>query len=130
MRLAVVEDNSADAFLLQNAFQQLNVPVEITYLEDGQHGIDFVRAVGAYSLRALPDVILLDLNLPKSDGEEILTWIHAEPDFEGVPICVWSSADRLRRAIPGGLKLHFFPKPLELAGFTEIARQILALCGR
>src|ERR1051325_4534753 len=94
--ILVVEDNGSDVFLLERALNQQHLNYQLTHLRDGGEALTFVRGEGRYANRPRPDLILVDLNLPKIDGEEIVREIRNARHLDGVPACVWSSSESLR----------------------------------
>ena len=95
-RILVIEDNESDVFLLDRALKKQDFPFELVHLLNGGEALAFIRRQGAYADAAIPNLILLDLNLSKYTGEDILREIRNAPHLAGVPVCVWSSS-RSRR---------------------------------
>lgn len=125
-RVLVIEDNSSDVFLLQRALNQQNFQFELTHLADGGQALAFIRKEGTYEHAPIPDLILVDLNLAKYDGEDILREIRAAKHLAGVLVCAWSSSqsgrDRARLMDLG--VAHFVTKPAGLDQFLEIGKLI------
>jgi chemotaxis family two-component system response regulator Rcp1 len=92
----LVEDNAADVDLFRMALQDACVECDLVLFEDGSEVIDHVRKSDSASLRSAPDLIVLDLNLPKSDGLEVLQVIRDAPGFAQVPVAVLSSSSSAR----------------------------------
>jgi DNA-binding response OmpR family regulator len=126
VRILVIEDNRSDVFLLDRALKKQNLRFELIHLLDGGEALAFIRRQGAYHEAAIPDLILLDLNLPKCTGEEISREIRASKHLASVPVCVWSSSrSRLDQALLQGLGVvRFITKPSGLDQFMEIGRII------
>ena len=125
-RILVIEDNGSDVFLLDRALKKQDFPYELVHLLNGGEGLAFIRRQGAYADAAIPNLILVDLNLSKYSGEDILRAIQAAGYLAGVPVCVWSSSrSRRDEAI---LKLlgvaQFITKPSGLDQFMEIGKII------
>ena len=95
-RILVIEDNDSDVFLLDRALKKQDFPFELVHLLNGGEALAFIRRQGAYADAAIPNLILLDLNLSKYTGEDILREIRSARHLAGVPVCVWSSS-RSRR---------------------------------
>jgi chemotaxis family two-component system response regulator Rcp1 len=112
-RIVVVEDNDADVFLLEKALEGLNFPCDIIRYEDGEHA---VRALSQNGIAA-PDLILVDLNLPRREGYDVIRAIRGVPSFVGVPIGVLTSSDaakdRHRAALIGVERYIHKPPTLE-----------------
>jgi two-component system, chemotaxis family, response regulator Rcp1 len=121
-RILVVEDNPSDVFLLDLALKKQDLRYELTHLLDGGEALAFIRRQGAYSEAAIPNLILMDLNLSKYTGEEILREIRAAEHLAGVPVCAWSSSQSRRdqsRLMDIGIA-RFITKPCGLDQFMEI----------
>lgn len=91
-RILVIEDNPSDVFLLKRALNRQDLRFELVHLSNGGEGLAFIRKQGVYADAAIPDLILVDLNLSKYTGEDILREIRSAPHLGGVPVCVWSSS--------------------------------------
>jgi CheY-like chemotaxis protein len=124
VRVWIVEDNSADAFLIELALRRTGLLVEKLVMSDGEAAIRNVRACQAGSIPP-PDILILDLNLPRFDGMEILRALRETPLFDGVGIAVFSSAEVVTAGL--GVKRHL-QKPSNLEGFlTEVSRAVLEI---
>ena len=123
-RILVIEDNSADVFLLGRALSQQDRPFELVCLADGYDALAFIRREGAYADAAIPNLILVDLNLPKCDGEVILREIRHAKHLAGVPVCAWSSSQsrRDRDLLKELGVVRFITKPSGLDQFMEIGK--------
>ena len=122
VRILVIEDNRSDVFLLDRALKNQDLRFELIHLLDGGEALAFVRRQGAYREAAIPDLILLDLNLPKCAGEEIAREIRAVKYLVSVPVCVWSSSSSRRdQSLLQRLgAVRFITKPVGLNQFMEI----------
>ena len=120
-RVLVIEDNSSDVFLLERALNQQDFAFELTHLADGDQALAFIRKEGAYWDAPIPDLILVDLNLSKYNGEDILREIRNASHLAGVPVCVWSSSrSRRDESLLKELGVsRFIPKPSGLDQFME-----------
>src|SRR2546421_6841154 len=94
--ILIIDDNGSDVFLLQRALSRQDFDFQLTRLRDGAEALAFVRKEGAYANSPTPDLILVDLNLPKIDGEEIVREIRKARHLDGIPACVWSSSESTR----------------------------------
>jgi chemotaxis family two-component system response regulator Rcp1 len=123
-RILVIEDNSADVFLLGRALNKQDRRFELISLPDGDAALAFIRREGAYADAAIPDLILVDLNLPKCDGEDILREIRHTKHLVGVPVCAWSSSQsrRDRDLLTELGVVRFITKPSGLDQFMEIGK--------
>jgi two-component system, chemotaxis family, response regulator Rcp1 len=123
-RILVIEDNSADVFLLGRALNRQDRRFELTSLTDGSAALAFIRREGAYAHAATPNLILVDLNLPKCDGEDVLREIRRAKHLAGVPVCAWSSSQsrRDRDLLTELGVVRFITKPSGLDQFMEIGK--------
>jgi len=94
VRILIVEDNPGDIRLIREAFQEANVhgTHEFIVAKDGAEALDFLHKRGAFAGAAKPDIMTLDLNLPKKNGKEVLQEIKSDPLLKGIPVIVFSSS--------------------------------------
>jgi DNA-binding response OmpR family regulator len=125
-RILVIEDNRSDVFLLERALKKEDLRFELIHLLDGGAALAFIRRQGTYANVAIPDLILMDLNLAKYTGEDILREIRAAKHLVGVPVCAWSSSQSRRdEALLKDLGIsQFITKPSGLDQFMEIGKII------
>jgi chemotaxis family two-component system response regulator Rcp1 len=123
-RILVIEDNGSDVFLLDRALHKQDLRFELIHLSDGGEALGFVRRQGAYADAPIPNLILVDLNLSKYSGEDILREIRSASHLSGVPVCVWSSSrSRRDEAMLKDLGVsQFITKPAGLGEFMEIGK--------
>ncbi|MDZ8186051.1 MAG: response regulator [Nostoc sp. ChiSLP02] len=88
----LVEDNKADIRLIQEALKNSLVPHEVVIVRDGIDAMAYLRQEGEYANAPRPDLILLDLNLPKKDGREVLAEIKADPALKRIPVVVLTTS--------------------------------------
>jgi len=122
--ILVIEDNDSDVFLLERALNKQDFRFELVHLLNGGEALAFIRRQTAYADAAIPDLILLDLNLSKYSGEDILREIRSATHLGGVPVCVWSSSRSPRdEALLKDLGVRqFITKPSGLDQFMEIGK--------
>jgi chemotaxis family two-component system response regulator Rcp1 len=125
-RILVIEDNVSDVFLLDRALERQAVPFELVHLPSGSEALQFIRMQGAYRDAAIPDLILVDLNLSKYTGEDILREIRGARHLGDVPVCVWSSSQSRRdEALLKEMGVsRFITKPSGLDQFMKIGKTI------
>ena len=125
-RILVIEDNGSDVFLLERALKKQDLRFELVHLLTGAEALSFIGRQGAYADAATPDLILVDLNLAKYTGEDILREIRTAKHLGGVPVCVWSSSrSRRDEALLKDLGVaQFITKPSGLDQFMEIGKII------
>jgi len=122
----LVEDSAAEARLAREAFQETRFPVRIHVASDGLQALDFLRRQRGYESAPRPDLVLLDLNLPRKDGREVLRDIKADDDLRRIPVVVLTTS-QAESDIHRAYELHancYIQKPLELDGFIEIVKSI------
>jgi DNA-binding response OmpR family regulator len=128
-RILVIEDNASDVFLLDRALKKQDLRFELVHLVSGADALAFIRGQGAWADAAIPSLILVDLNLSKYTGEDILREIRGAKHLAGVPVCVWSSSrSRRDEALLRDLGVcQFITKPSGLDQFMEIGKVIADL---
>jgi DNA-binding response OmpR family regulator len=125
-RILVIEDNASDVFLLDRALKRQRFRFDLVHLPTGDQALAFIRRQGAYAEAPIPNLILLDLNLSKYTGEDILREIRGAGHLAGVPVCVWSSSRSSRdEAMLKNLGVfEFMTKPSGLDQFMQIGESI------
>jgi chemotaxis family two-component system response regulator Rcp1 len=123
-RILVIEDSVSDVFLLQRALNKQDVLFELVHLTSGGKALGFIRRQGEYAGAANPSLILVDLNLSRYTGEDILREIRSARHLAGIPVCVWSSSRSLRdEAMLKSIGVsRFITKPSGLDQFMEIGK--------
>jgi CheY-like chemotaxis protein len=122
----LVEDSAAEARLALEALRETRIPVELHVASDGAQAMDFLRRQGPYEEAPRPHLVLLDLNLPRKDGREVLRDIKADDDLRRIPVVVLTTS-KAPSDITRAYELHancYIQKPLELDGFIEIVKSI------
>ncbi|MFN3939931.1 MAG: response regulator [Chitinophagales bacterium] len=126
MQILLVEDNPGDIRLTQEALKEGDMPNVLHVVKDGVEAMEFLRKKGKYAESPTPDIILLDLNLPRKDGREVLADIKTDENLKMIPVIVLTTSDTDRDIIKS-YKLHancFITKPVDLELFIFIIRQI------
>ncbi len=124
--IMVIEDNFGDVLLIKKALQKTGVVANICVAEDGQTALDMLMRKVPHDCAALPDIILLDINLPKMSGSEILGVIKGDPLLRRIPVIVMSSS-KARIDISRCYDLHangYILKPSSLDKLTETINSI------
>ena len=124
--ILLVEDNPGDVFLTQEAFKEGRFAHRLSVVEDGEEAIRFLRQNGNYDGAPRPDLILLDLNLPKKDGRELLAEIKEDPGLRHIPVVVLTTSDA-QQDISRAYKLHancYLTKPIQMDDFLQKVRSI------
>ncbi len=126
IEILLVEDNEGDARLAIEALKDGRVCNNLHHVKDGVEAMDFMRQEGAYASAPRPDLILLDLNLPRKDGREVLSEIKEDPELRLVPVVVMTTSAAERDLIRS-YDLHanaYIIKPMDLDQFIEVIRAI------
>jgi CheY-like chemotaxis protein len=129
LTVLLVEDNPRDVRLTQRAFQQAGLPHDLRVVRDGDEALAYLHREGAYKeteTAPRPDVILLDLNLPRMGGHELLREVKQDSRFKQVPIIVLTTSERpddVRLAYDAGANAYLL-KPVEFNRFTEVIGQL------
>lgn len=123
-RILIIEDNSSDVFLLNRALKKQDLRFELVHLMNGSEALAFIRRQGAHADASTPDLIVVDLNLSKYTGEDILREIRTASHLSGVPVCVWSSSGSRRDSnLLKDLGIsRMITKPCGLEQFMEIGK--------
>ena len=126
MELLLVEDNPADVGLVEEAFKDSALHYGLHVAEDGLAASQFLRKEGRYVNAVPPDLILLDLNLPKRDGREVLEDIKADQELRAIPVIVLTTSDDEHDVLLAyGLHANcYLTKPVDLEHFLEKIRSI------
>ena len=126
-RILVAEDNPADVYLLREAFNVAGEDIEILVVSDGEQALEYVQRQGRFGNAVVPDLVVLDLNLPKSDGGDVLRCIRETPDYADVPVVVLTSSDSPRdRKTAESLGANcFITKPSDLDAFLALGRTLM-----
>lgn len=126
IEILLVEDNPGDVDLTIEALREARVHNELHVVSDGVEAIAYLRRQGAHAGARLPDLILLDLNLPKKDGREVLAEIKSDPDLKHIPVVVLTSSDSERDVLQS-YRVHancYLKKPTDLERFLEVVQSI------
>ena len=126
VEVLLVEDNSGDIRLTQEAFKEGRLIVNLTVATDGVQALDLLNRRGSYAAAARPDLILLDLNLPKKNGREVLSEIKAHEELRRIPVIVMSTS-KAEQDILRAYNLNancYITKPVELDDFLNVVRSI------
>ena len=124
--ILLVEDNLGDARLAEEALKDSKVHNNLYHVEDGVEAMRFLRRQENYADVPLPDLILLDLNLPRKDGREVLAEIKEDPELRLIPVVVLSTSET-EKDVAETYRLHanaYIVKPVDLDGFIEVVRSI------
>jgi two-component system, chemotaxis family, response regulator Rcp1 len=128
VEVLMVEDNPGDVVLVQEAMTQIGLAHHVTVVGDGAEAVDFLHRCGKYTQAPRPDLILLDLKLPRKNGREVLAEIRPDPGLREIPLVLLSSSrSELEIAKSHGLPAQcYLEKPSTYRGFVELVHTIEA----
>lgn len=126
IEILMVEDNPDDFELTMEAIRDSKILNHLHHVEDGVEAMAFLRKAGRYADKPVPDLILLDLNLPKKDGREVLAEVKSDPHLKRIPIVVLttSQAERDVAAVYDLQANCYISKPVDLPQFIEVVKAI------
>lgn len=126
VRILLVEDSAADVELTREVLRETKLANELSVVRDGEQAMRYVLQEGEFADRPRPDLILLDLNLPRKDGREVLAELKHHPTLRRIPIIVLttSSAERDILSSYDSYVNAYVTKPLNLDAFVTVARSI------
>jgi chemotaxis family two-component system response regulator Rcp1 len=126
IEVLLVEDNPGDVRLTQEALKEGRLLNNLNVVEDGVEATEFLYKRGKYSQAPRPDLILLDLNLPRKNGREVLQEIKADPDLRRIPVMVLTTS-KAEQDLQKAYSLHancYITKPVDLDQFLNVVRSI------
>jgi CheY-like chemotaxis protein len=122
----LVDDDPGDTLMIREAFEHNKVRNALECVADGVQAMQYLRREGEYAGAARPDLILLDLNLPRKDGREVLAEIKGDPELSTIPVVVLTTS-HAEEDVLKSYQLHanaYVTKPVDFERFIEVVRQI------
>jgi CheY-like chemotaxis protein len=126
IEILLIEDNPGDVDLTKEALQEAKVRNRLHVVDDGAKAVDFLYKKGAYADAPRPDIILLDLNLPKKDGRQVLEEIKADPQLAEIPVVILTTS-QAEEDIIRSYQLHancYITKPVDFKQFMHVVKSI------
>ncbi len=126
VEILLVEDNPGDADLAREALETGKVQNILHVVGDGVQAMDFLRQTGSYVRAPRPDLVILDLNLPRKDGREVLAEIKADDELKRIPVVILTTSSA-EEDILRTYNLHancFITKPIDLNQFMKVVQSI------
>ncbi len=126
IEILLVEDNPGDVRLTKEALKEGKVMNVLNIVENGEEALAYLRRQGAYAQTTRPDLILLDLNLPRKSGQEVLEEIKEDPDLRRIPVVILTVSEAEQDIIKS-YNLHancYITKPVNLEQFMEVIKNI------
>ena len=126
IEILLVEDNPGDVRLTQEAFRENKIRNRLNVVQNGEEAMNYLRKKGQYEDAAKPGLIMLDLNLPRKDGREVLAEIKSDPDLRRIPVVILTtseSEDDVHRTY----SLHancYITKPVDMQQFVKVVEAV------
>ncbi|HEY9785864.1 MAG TPA: response regulator [Candidatus Obscuribacterales bacterium] len=129
VEILLVEDSPADIALTEEALRESGLSNQLTIVTDGEQAIDYLMRRGKFTDALLPDIILLDLNMPKKNGHEVLAEMKDNPELEEIPVVVLTVSEAEEDIVKAlGLKMNYYlNKPVNAQKLTPILSTIIEL---
>ena len=126
IHILLVEDNEGDIFLVTEALEEGKIVNKVSVIKDGKEAIDFLEKKGKYQNAERPDLILLDVNLPKKNGHEVLEHIKSQKNLKQIPVIMLTTSSS-EKDISMSYKNHancFITKPVDVENFLKVVYSI------
>jgi CheY-like chemotaxis protein len=126
IEILLVEDNVEEAEWTQQALRDSKVRNKVHWVEDGEQAMSFLRREGPYAAAPRPDLVLLDIYMPRKNGQEVLQEIKDDPALRRIPVVIMTSSDD-EREIMRAYERHancYVTKPIDMDKFLEVVRSI------
>jgi CheY-like chemotaxis protein len=126
VEVLLVEDNPGDVRLTQEALKESGFRVNLNVARDGVEALDFLRKADRFANAPQPDLILLDLNLPRKNGREVLSEVKTDPELKCIPVLVMTTSHN-QQDISKAYQLNancYITKPMDLDSFLHILKSI------
>jgi chemotaxis family two-component system response regulator Rcp1 len=126
IEILLVEDNPGDVRLTLEAFNEGRMVNNLSVVEDGVQAMSYLRQEGPYAEAGRPDLILLDLNLPRKHGREVLTEIKDDPELKRIPVVVLTTSEAEQDVLES-YDLHancYITKPVDLEQFIQVVQYV------
>jgi len=126
IHILLVEDNDGDILLTKEAFEDAKIHVKLSVARDGMEAIDFINRAGKFTDVEIPDLILLDVNLPRLNGHEVLKYLKDNEEFKQIPVIMLTTSSA-KKDIDRSYKNFvncFITKPVEATDFIKVVGTI------
>src|SRR5437667_12220855 len=126
IEILLIEDNPNDVELTRQTLKRGKVLNNLSVIQDGHEAMNYLRRMGKYESATRPDLILLDLNLPKKDGREVLEEIKGDESLRAIPVVVLTTSNRVEDVLRSYNKHAncYLVKPVEWEEFTKLVKSI------
>ena len=126
VEILLVEDDPGGVLMTREAFQDYKLRNQLHVVNDGAEALAFLRQEGEYADKPRPDLVLLDLNLPRMDGRQVLEAIKSDAELASIPVVVLTTSEA-EEDVVGSYSLHanaYVTKPVDFERFIEVVRHI------
>jgi two-component system, chemotaxis family, response regulator Rcp1 len=126
VRVLLIEDDPGDVELIREALGDAKIPLDISHVPDGEEGMRYLRRQGRYTEAKRPDFILLDLNMPRMNGWEVLAAIKGDTGLKTIPVVILTTSDA-EKDVLGSYHLGancYLKKPLGFDDFLTVVRSV------
>jgi chemotaxis family two-component system response regulator Rcp1 len=126
VEILLAEDNPGDVRLTEKALEKGKIVNNLNVVNDGVEAMAYLRQEGEYADKPRPDLVLLDLNMPRMDGQEVLAEIGEEPDLRRIPVVVLTSSEA-EEDIVKSYELNanaYLTKPVDFDGFVDVIKSV------
>lgn len=126
LRILLVEDDLADVALIENAVAAGGLPTELHQVDDGEEAMAFLNRTGAHTNAPRPDLVILDLNMPRMNGREVLSAVKSDDHLKAIPIVVFTTSG-IDADVLASYSAHanaYVTKPLDLPTFERVVSDI------
>jgi CheY-like chemotaxis protein len=126
IHILLVEDNEGDILLTQDAFEEAKIINRLSVVKDGKKAIDFLTNQDEYANESMPDLILLDVNLPKKNGHEVLTYIKNDENLRRIPVIMLTTSS-FKRDVNLAYENYancYITKPIDVKEFVNVVTTI------
>jgi len=124
--ILIAEDNPGDVMLIQKAFDQIDFGNNIHTVTDGEEAIQFLRQKDTYTEKPRPDLVLLDLNMPRKDGIDVLESMTERPELQQIPVVILTSSEAEEDIVKSynHQANAYLVKPTDFSGFVELVDRL------
>ncbi|MCW3091501.1 MAG: two-component system response regulator [Ferruginibacter sp.] len=125
--ILLVEDNEGDILLTTEALEETGLELKLTVLKDGEKAIDYLSKLGKDMASDLPDLIILDINLPKKNGHEVLQFIKRDGNLKHIPVIIFtsSSSEKEMKLCRDNFANTYVTKPSDVSDFMKVVGEMV-----